>query len=178
MITPRETLQLALVDFIDEKMTKVAIINNESGPRPPGLYATIGAPIMTMIGHAEVEYQNEEAADDLDETISQLVSIQFSVLWTREGAEDALEEFKMRVQSSSGRSFLLERGLAYVEMSPSRDLTSTVDAVRERRAQADITYYTVQSLTDTVTAIEALDIITKYRGRMADFDDVIQLEKP
>lgn len=154
---------------------------------------TVDIPVLTegelqMLSEEERNLILEQSAppqdDDLFEITDQMVEIRFSIMFFRANgndtieARDKIEELKLRVKTSSGRRHFLQRGLAWVNQGTTNDIALELDVGREKRAQADFTYYTIQTLQDTVESIDALTINAHYRGRANHYDDVITVETP
>lgn len=178
-----QTLQLAWVEFIEQKMGIPVMFANEIMNRPPREYAEVGIPLILSTEHHHTRYE-DTVEGDLDETIDQMVECRFSIKFFRADDDDLIEardrmgELKLRILSSSGRQHFLQRGLAWANHSPTNDIAISIDEGTEKRAQADFSYYTIRTLQDTVEAIDALTINAHYRGRMNHHDDIITMEKP
>lgn len=177
----RKTLAKAIAGVIQEPRIGVtALINNQNAPAGVnGQFASVGLPEILRVGKDEQRFENDTIGNvDVVETSSGFRELRFSVQVFKEEAVDSAEIIRLSFPKHWARQQLLAVGMAFSRTGAVRDLTQTVDAGREERAQFDVFYNTIQSITDIVLAIESLDITGTYEGNFHDHTDVIELRKP
>lgn len=177
-MTPAKTLAKALARLLGP----TAVLSYQDGVKLPGQFITVAVPTNTPIGQAERAYSNDPLSPDLLEKISAFREVTYSVQVHRNlvdfTAADTAENIRLVLQATRARAHMLKFGLAYSKVSPTRDLTEMVDAAQEPRFQFEVTYNTVQTLTEVVTAIESIDITGRYQGAFVDHEETIQMRKP
>lgn len=180
-IKTRETLSKALASVIqDARIGVPSVIDNQNGPAGVnGQFASIGFPMSLNVGRDEQRFTDDtDGGVDLIETSSGFRELMFSVQIFKEEAVDSAEIARVSLRKHWARQIMLGFGMAFSRISAVRDITATQDAGREQRAQFDVYYNTIQSLTDIVLAIESVDITGTFEGSFHDHTDVINLRKP
>lgn len=180
-MTPSKTLAKALARFIGP----AAVLAYQDGVKLPGQFYTVLVPANTPVGRAERREANDPDSPDILETIAGFREVMYSVTVLRDEpaddgftALDRAEELRMKMHSSAAREHMLGYGLALASVSAVRDLTQVEDAAQEPRAQFDLVYHAVQTLSSVVRAIESIDIIGHYEGAFHYHESTINLEKP
>lgn len=180
-IKTRKTLSKALASVIqDARIGVTSVINNQNGPAGVnGQFASIGYPMSLNIGQDEQRYIDDTIGNvDMVETSSGFRELMFSVHVFKEEAVDSAELIRLSLRKHWARQIMLGFGMSFSRIGAVRDITATQDAGKEQRAQLDVYYNTIQSLTDIVLAIESVDITGVYEGSFHDHTDVIELRKP
>lgn len=176
-MTPRKILAKALARYLGEE----AVLAYQQGLKQQGQFIVVTTSPTTPVGQAEVRYRNEDAGQDLVETVSATHEIMYSVEVVRDATADAgtrAEEIRLQLHGNAARTHMLSYGLAFRRIGAVRDITGPVDAAQEPRFQFDAFYTTVQSIEATMLSIESIDINGHYRGEFGSVDDTIELRKP
>lgn len=162
-MTPAKTLAKALARQIGED----SILSWQDGPKQQGQFVVVQVVSSRPVGQEEVRYRNDTASPDVIETVYGKRELMYSVEVYRNSetsqAADRAEELRLRVHGTAFRYAMLNYGLGLVRVSDVRDLTNSVDAAAEARFGFDVFYNTVQTVEDTVLAIESVVITGTFQ---------------
>ncbi len=177
-MTPKKTLAKALARYLGA----TAVLAYADGAKQRGQFMVVTTPSVVPVGQAEVRYRNNAAGVDLDETVSAMREVMYSVeVYRNAEAEDAgttAEKLWLKLHGVSAREHMLGYGLAFKSIGAIRDLTTPVDAAQEPRFQFDAYYTAIQTLEEVVLSIEGIDIHAAYRSAFSEHDTTIKVRKP
>lgn len=157
-MTPAKTLAKALARQIGAD----SILSWQDGPKMQGQFVVVQVVSTRPIGQEEVRYKNDPNSLDVIETVYGKRELMYSVEVYRNSettqAADRAELLRLKMCSTAFRYAMLSYGLGLVRVSEVRDRTNPVDAAAEARFGFDVFYNTVQTVEDTVLAIESVVI--------------------
>lgn len=177
MILLEENLNKFMRDIIDQiigtagfaiKAQQPQSPEQQSAPRPEGLYASVHIVSINKVGWEEETFENQPDPDlDLVSTRQGWREILYSLNFYRTNSMDAALAVQIGLMRNSVLESITAVKLGLGQRSDVRDISEALDSGWEERAQFDVTMTTVASDTDIVTAIEEVNI----DGRFEPFDD-------
>lgn len=160
-----------LINTIDSNETAIV---SQQGPIPNGAFASVH--LLSVVDLSKFEQQLIDRADpdpDIDETISYLKELMFSINFFRDEAMSRATRFSNLLPSETAREVLHASGLGVGKRGTVRNLTAELSKRYEERAQLDLTFYVVDYDTLLVRSVESVEIDSEIQAEKIIQDTLI-----
>ena len=165
MIAPtRHVLERAVRNYVGAgsglNPDTLVIPGQSKGPAPKEAYATVVLIDETADGTEWTRHVRAGTAEapTVDATVSESVTVSWSVQFFRRGARDLARTFRVWAQSPLGIAEAARRGLTFYRTSGVRELDTVVSEAWEERAGLDLYLGYVATLVQDVGLVDSFDV--------------------